>query len=77
MAAEIESAIRRRDKTYLSTKYSELISDLRSKSFLQEGKLFELVGEGVQQLNRNIPAEAFLPISVVSGESKRECKAVR
>lgn len=73
---DVRRAIQERDKEFLVAHYNEIKKKLNCLPYLKENDLFDLIGTDVGNLNRNFPAEVYLP-TVLNGEPRRKCCAVR
>ena len=76
-ALDVRRAIQEKDKEYLVYHYDKIREKLSRLPFLKENEFFDLVGTELGKLNRNLTAEVYLPPTVLNGEPKRKCCAVR
>ena len=74
---DVRSAITSKNSEFLRSKYGDMKEKFLANSFLREGNLFEIVGSGLHQLNRNFPAEIYIPSFVNTGDNKKHFVAVR
>lgn len=56
--------MRDRDEEKLKAEVKKFKEELNAKRFLIAGEFFKLVGKGPEQLNRNFPAETYIPSSL-------------
>lgn len=76
-ALDVRRAIQERDKESLVYHYDKIRKKLSRLPYLKENEFFDLVGTDLGKLNRNFSAEVYLPPTVLNGEPKRTCCAVR